>query len=131
MQERIDQELALLRKRFPALEYVKEGQWIRIPSYPLPSGWSKSQVDVAFQIPAGYPGAPPYGIYTPIGLTFNGQKPDAYTDPAPTQPPFPGTWALFSWTWVDGQWRPTTDLLTGCNLQNWVLGFAYRFKEGK
>lgn len=130
MDERIKKELELLRRRNPELEYKEEGRWIRIPSYPLPKGWNRVSTDVAFQIIAGYPGAPPYGIYVPAGLLFNQGRPDNYTEPAQTQPPFPGTWGVFSWQ-VDGQWRATTDLVTGSNLLNWVMGFADRFREGK
>lgn len=132
MEERIKKELELLLQRYPDLEYKEEGQWIRIPSYPLPEGWNRSSTDVAFQIPvAGYPGVPPYGIYTPTGLLFKQTKPDNYTEPAPTQLPFPGTWGIFSWRPDDGQWRATADLMTGSNLLNWVTGFADRFREGK
>lgn len=130
MRERIEQELALLRKRYPNLEYKEEGQWVRIPAYPLCEGWSRTSTDVVFQIPVGYPGTSPYGIYTPSGLKFNGSPPDNYTDPAPNRPTFEGTWAIFSWQ-IDGQWRATSDLLTGSNLLNWVLTFADRFREGK
>lgn len=131
MQERIEQELTLLRSHHPNLEYESEGRWVRIPSYQLPEGWNRSVIDVAFQIPIGYPGTPPYGIYTPAGLAFNRTRPDNYAEPASTQPPLGGTWGIFSWTPVEGQWRPTADLLTGSNLLNWVLGFADRFREGK
>jgi len=132
VKERIEQEIALLKKYFPYLEYREDGDWFLVPSYPLPSGWSKATTDVAFQLPAaGYPGAPPYGIYTPSGLTFDGSKPDNYTDPAPAQPPFGGSWGIFSWEPQQGQWRATADLLTGSNLLNWVQGFAERFRQGK
>ena len=131
MEERIEQELVLLRRYHPDLEYKEEGRWVRILAYPLPEGWNRSSTDVAFQIIVGYPGTPPYGIYAPAGLTFNGARPDNYVEPASTQPPFPGTWGIFSWTPVEGQWRATADLLTGSNLLNWVIGFADRFREGK
>ena len=130
MQERIDAELALLHGRYADLEYVSGGRWLRIPSYPLPPGWNRPVTEVAFQIPTGYPGAPPYGIYVPGGLTFQGAKPNRYTDPAPTQPPFPGAWAVFSWT-PDGEWRATADVRSGSNLINWATGFAARFREGE
>ena len=128
MQERIEQELRLLRTRFSDLEYVAQGQWVRIPDYPLPEGWNRTTTDVAFPIPVGFPGTPPYGIYAPVGLTFNGQRPDNYTEPAGT--PFSGTWGVFSWAPGDG-WRATADPATGSNLLNWVVGFAVRFREGK
>lgn len=131
MEERIEKELALLRQRYHDLEYKEEGHWIRIPSYPLREGWNRASTDVAFQIPVSYPGTPPYGIYTPAGLLFNGERPNNYTEPGSNQPPLPGTWGIFSWSPADGQWRPTADLSTGSNLLNWVIGFADRFREGK
>ena len=131
MDERIQQELVLLRGRWPNLEYRPDGHWIRIHGYPLPLGWNRSETDVAFQVPVGHPGTPPYGIYTPSGLTFNDQRPDNYVEPAQVQPPFGGTWGIFSWRPDDGEWRPTADLATGSNLLNWIVGFAGRFKEGK
>jgi hypothetical protein len=131
MEDRIAQELALLRKRWGGLEYRDDGRWVKIPSYPLPEGWSARATDVAFQIPTGFPGAAPYGIYVPAGLRFRSETPANYTEPAGTQPPFGGSWGVFSWAPVDGEWRPTADPVTGSNLANWASGFADRFREGK
>jgi len=131
MQERIKNELTLIRQWFPDAEYHEEGHWVRIPSYPLPEGWSQSSTEVTFQIPVDYPGTPPYGIYVPAGLQFQNSRPNNYTEPAGNQPPFSGTWGIFSWAPADGQWRPTADIVKGSNLLNWVLGFAERFREGK
>lgn len=131
MQERVEEELALIRQQFPDTEHYEEGHWVRIPSYPLPEGWNRPSTEVAFQIPIGYPGTPPYGIYVPAELQFQGTRPDNYTEPASNQPPFSGTWGIFSWVPANGQWRPTAELRKGSNLLNWVLGFAERFKEGK
>ncbi len=130
MKERIEQELVLLRGRWPTLEYRAEGDWIRIPEYPLPVGWNRPCTDVAFQPHVTHPGTPPYGIYVPAGLTFNGLRPDNYAEPAPAQPPFGGVWGIFSWTPAD-EWRPTADPVAGSNLLNWAVGFADRFREGK
>jgi hypothetical protein len=131
VQERIEEELALVRSRFPGAEYCAEGHWIRVPSYALPDGWNRTATDVAFQVPVGYPGAPPYGIYVIAGLLFEGSRPDNYDEPAGGQPPFPGTWGIFSWTPIGGQWRPTADARNGSNLLNWVVAVADRFREGK
>jgi hypothetical protein len=131
MQERIEQELALLSSRFSCLTYVPAGHWIKIPSYPLFEGWNRIATDVVFQIPAGYPGTPPYGIYVEAGILFKETLPDNYTEPSSNRPPFGRTWGIFSWTPHDGQWRATADLVTGSNLLNWVLGFSERFREGK
>ena len=131
MEIRIREELALLRQRYDDLEYNEDGRWVRIPSYPLPEGWNRSLTDVIFQIPVGFPGTPPYGIYTPAGLLFKGERPNNYSEPTPTRPPFPGNWGIFSWMSDEGQWRPTADVVSGSNLLNWVVGFAARFREGK
>jgi len=96
----------------------------------LPHGWNREVTEVAFPIPVGYPGTPPYGIYVPAGILFNSMRPKDYTEPAPSQPPFGGTWGIFSWTLGDGQWRPAADAASGPNLVNWVLGFGVRFREG-
>lgn len=127
MQDRIEQEIEMLRQRFPQLE--RNRNWIRIPNYPLPEGWNRTATDVAFEIPPQYPGTPPYGICTPVGLMFRGAPPDSYT-PSHAEVPFAGTWGRFSWA-PEEQWRPTRDPHTGTNLLNWAIGFAQRFKEGK
>ena len=130
MEERIRQELELLRRRFPDLEYILSGHWIKIPRYPLPAGWNETATDVAFQVPIGYPGTLPYGIYVPSGIRFNSTTPGSYSEPAGTQPPFGGNWGIFSWTPADGEWRPMASSGGGSNLLNWVLGFGDRFREG-
>lgn len=128
MQERINQEIDLLQQRYPGSEYRQAGHWVRIPTYPLPTGWNRSSTDVAFQIPIGYPGTPPYGICTQEGLLFDGQRPDDCTPANPT-PPFGGAWTRFSWQ--PDAWQPATKVTAGSNLLNWVVGFAERFREGK
>jgi len=131
MQARIQQELPLLRQKWPELEYVEAGHWIRIPSYPLPPNWNWKECDVAFQVRAGYPGTPPYGIYVPAGILYKGERPVNYVEPASAPPPFSGKWGVFSWLPVEGKWYPTADPCAGSNLVNWVIGFAQRFREGK
>ena len=129
MQERIDQELALLRRRFVEAGYEPAGRWVLVRAYALPAGWNRSTTDVAFQIPIGHPGTQPYGFYVPIGLLIRGERPDNYSEPADPFPPFGGTWGRFSWQ-PDG-WQPSADVIAGSNLLNWVTGFADRFREGK
>ncbi len=130
MQQRIVQEIDLLKTRFAELEWQPVGQWVRIPKYLLPPGWNSSDTQLAFPIPIEYPGGPPYGIYVPAGIRFGGQLPNSYTEQAPTQPPFGGAWGIFSSTTQDGAWHATADLTKGSNLLNWVLGFQRRFEEG-
>ena len=128
-EERVQQELALLRTYYADLEH--RDNWIRIVAYSLPSGWTPNPIDVAVFVNAGYPGSPPYGIYVPNGLHYKGEIPGNYRERAKTQPPFGGTWAMLSWSPEDGQWKPKAKLTEGSNLLNWVMGFADRFREGK
>jgi hypothetical protein len=128
VQERIEQELTLLKARFPKIQYEPNGRWLRVPSFPTGTGWNRATTDVVFQIPVGYPGTSPYGIYVPGGLLFNGQRPNNYTEPAPTQPAFQGSWGIFSWS--PEEWRPGATASGGFNLVNWVVGFSQRFQEG-
>ena len=61
----------LLRQRWPDLEYIPDGHWVRLPQYgPLPDGWSPSLIPVVFQIQLAHPGTPPYGFYVPVGIQF-------------------------------------------------------------
>jgi hypothetical protein len=130
--QRILEELDLLRKYYPNLEFVEQGLWFRIPDYPLPQEkqWNRITTDVAFQVPAAYPGAPPYGIYVPSGLRCGEVIPDNYQEPAGQQPPFGGQWSMLSWAPDDGQWKPSS-ILTGTNLLNVVRAFTDRFIQGK
>lgn len=128
--ERIAAEIELLRGVYPGMRYESTGRWILLPGYALPDGWSATAVDVAFQISASHPGTPPYGVYAPSGLQFRGTAPTNYSDPAANQPPFPGRWAIFSWTPEEGQWLPLADPSKGANLVNWAVGIAQRFRQG-
>jgi hypothetical protein len=129
MRDRIEQELDLLRRRYAEVDHREDGDWVRIHPVPTAAGWSKEVIPVAFQIPQGYPGTPPYGFYVPRGLNHQGGQPQSYQDLAGTQPPFPGEWGMFSWAHDTG-WRPTGDIIGGSNLLNWTLSFADRFREG-
>jgi hypothetical protein len=130
MQDRIKQELQMLRQYFPLLEHIEVGNWIRVPSYPLVGGWNRTETDTVFQIPVTYPSTPPYGIYVPAGLLFNSTRPSNYVEPAGIQPPWPGSWGFFSWTADDGEWRSTGIVASSSNLMNWVKGLGDRFREG-
>lgn len=131
MNERIEQELKLLKREFPNLEYKEDIMWIYIPEYKLPPNiWNRDCVAVCFQIPAGYPGNPPYGFFVEGGLYLKGtnEKPSNYEEPVQT--PFGGNWGKFSWS-HDNSWRATSDLTLGSNLLNFVRSFRDRLKQGK
>lgn len=132
MTDRIAQELELLKKDYPNLEFREEGQWVLLPEYTLATDlWNKAVLPVCFQIPPAYPGEPPYGfcVQTDLVTKGAGEKPaNAYAEPANT--PFEGTWGKFSWQ-QDNSWHPTADLKSGSNLLDFVRTFQDRFKEGK
>ncbi|MGD0072452.1 MAG: E2/UBC family protein [Candidatus Bathyarchaeia archaeon] len=133
MNDRIKDELELLRRSYPTLEYVEAGQWVRIKNYEIPSGlgWNRQTTDVCFQIPAAYPGTPPYGFYVPAGILINATRPESYQEPAQNKPPFEGSWALFSWQVDSPVWLPKADFRAGSNLLNFVRTFKERFSGGK
>lgn len=130
MTPRITREVALLQSAYLGLQY-DGGSWVLIPNYLLPSGWNRERTDVAFQIPTGYPATPPYGIYVPTGIRFGAASPSSYTEPAANQPPFPGTWAIFSWSPDDGEWQvPSAETIGRASLMSFVRGFQVRFAQG-
>lgn len=126
--ERIEAELVFLRSVFPTLRV--EGNWILLPGFPLPGGWSRPSIDVAFLVPDGFPGAPPYGIYVPSSLRFGGNPPQNFAERADTQPPFGGDWGILSWSVEDGDWVPGATVEKGANLLHWARGIGKRFAEG-
>ena len=130
MTPRVTKEIELLQRAYPSMKH-DGNSWIFIPSYPLPTGWNRTATDVAFQIPAGYPATPPYGVYVPVGIRFGVAAPANYTEPAANQPPFPGQWAIFSWAPGDGEWQvATTEVIGRASLLSFVRGFHDRFVEG-
>ncbi len=130
MPPRLAKELELLLRAFPDAKH-ENASWVFIPRYPLPPGWNRECTDVAFQVPAGYPATPPYGIYVATGIRFGTAMPSSYTEPAGNQPPFPGTWAIFSWAPGDGEWQvPSTEIIGRASLLSFVRSFQVRFAEG-
>jgi hypothetical protein len=132
MNDRIKEELELLRRNYSEVEYIDSGQWVKIKDYPIPQGlpWNRQTTDVCFQIPVGYPGTPPYGFYVAAGILYDGSPPNNYQEPAQNSPPFQGVWGLFSWSHGSG-WLPKADLRTGSNLLNFVRTLKDRFLEGR
>ena len=121
----------MLRSVYASLKIAGPEPWVLIPEYEIPAGtgWNREKTEVSLVIPPGYPGHPPYGIYVPAGVLCHGRPPSNYREPAPTAPPFPGSWGIFSWA-PAGPWPATADPTSGPNLVNWVRGFADRFREG-
>jgi len=128
MEARIEAELTLLGRQYTKVDFVEQGRWVMIAPVLIGVGWSMKEVPIAFQIPPGFPGTPPYGFYVPAGLTYNGHQPQSF-QPQASGVPFSGAWSMFSWGHESG-WRATADVVTGSNLFNWARSFALRFAEG-
>ena len=130
--ERVSAELRLLRGVFPDIVYSEDGHWFMIPDYPAAEalGWTPRPLPVAFHAQPGHPGQAPYGIWVPSGIRVAGSPPSNIQDPASRQPPFPGSWALLSWTSDGDQWRPRANIAAGSNLVNYAIGFRDRFLQG-
>ncbi len=130
MEDRIKQELDLLKKYYPDIKYSEQGRWVFIPKYILSSDlrWNEKEIDICFQIPIGYPGDPPYGFYIPAHLKCDDQPPLNASVPS-NKPPFDGTWIILSWQ--KDNWFPTADIQTGSNLLNFTRTFIHRFQEGR
>ncbi len=126
-EQRMDEEFRLLSSRVPNI--TRDGDWFMIPDYTVPEGWVPEPIAVAFRAQEGYPGAQPYGFWVPLGTRFNDQKPESYTEPAKSNPPFPGQWGFFSWSPQD-PWQFKEPIAAGSTLLNWALGFRQRFEEG-
>lgn len=127
-EQRLTDELALLRSAYPDLDYNREGGlcWVLIPSYPVPDGWSAREVEIAFQIPL-QPGQAPYAFCTRPALRLaNGEPPDRYNPTATT--PWGSDFAQFSWAPL-GQWIPKEDISAGANMLNFARSFADRLRE--
>lgn len=128
MASRIEDELNLLRTRFPDLGFQESGQWVLFPRYTLPpSIWDRDEVAVSFQIPPGYPAQKPYSFFVSprIELSAGGEVKNR-TDS--NDPPFEGNWMKYSWDLP--KWQATANLANGSNLLNFALTFHNRLAEG-
>lgn len=132
MEERIEEEFQLIRKYYPTLTVSNCKKWGLIENFKLPSemSWNKESIPVCFTIPSGYPGSVPYGIYVPSDLQCDHKEPMSFKKVADNKPPFEGDWGMLSWTPDAGEWKPTSDILLGSNLLNFINTFHDRFKEG-
>jgi hypothetical protein len=125
---RIEEEIALVLRAYPDLEFQSADLWARIPSYPLPDGiWHQEIVEVAFQFPAGLPGQQPYGFWVRPGLELRtGGTISSYTFPVTT--PFGDQFGQFSWS--PEVWTPRAEITAGTNMLDFVRSFSRRLAEG-
>lgn len=133
MRPRIAEELQLLRETFGKVDHVEAdgNDWFRIKRYAFPPGWTKDGLpveleQVLFNANSSYPTGDPYAFWTPTGLKFNDQVPEAGEV---SNSAFGGQWLQFSWA-PDGTWRAGSTVKSGSNLTDWAKSFAKRLAEG-
>jgi hypothetical protein len=126
--ERIGEELALLRSNFVDVEYLEAGHWVRIAECDVPDGiWNQDSVEVCFQIPELIPGQAPYGFYVRPNLSLkSGQAIGNYAYPADTG--FGANWGKFSWQLQ--VWTPSADIVAGTNMVNFARSIGDRLRQG-
>jgi hypothetical protein len=125
---RVEEEIALLREHFPAIEVRPDLVWARIPEYEVPSHlWRQDLVEVVFQFPPGLPGQQPYGFWIRPRLDLaSGGVVNNFTFPVST--PFGDNFGQFSW--APEVWAPHADLKAGTNMLDFVRSFRTRLAQG-
>jgi hypothetical protein len=126
MIDRVRDEIALVRSRYPDLEFREVDFWARIPSYPLPQGWDRASIEVAFQVPRDFFAQQPYAFWVRPPLQVPGAGMPTNTS-GPVATGFGEGWQQFSWA-PDG-WQPGPDVRKGTNLLDFVRSFTRRFTD--
>ena len=125
MHKRVNLEVELLRKQFPALLCGDQLDWVLIPELVLPEGrFNKMTTTVLFRIPVGYPATGPDNFFVDGALRLkDGSNPPAFnigsqssSGSAPTE----GSWGWFSWH--PQAWRPAATVEAGDNLLGFIRG---------
>ncbi len=120
MNERVRQEIELLRTKYPNLQRGEKLDWVLLPDYPLPAGrYNREKTKLFFLITSGYPLTAIDNFFVEAGLLFaNGQGGiPAYREgstPSGAPLPVPGNWGWFSWH--PNAWRPAATIEGGDNL---------------
>lgn len=127
MKERLDQEIALLRKEYPAVRHSENYDWVVVKDVPLPDGYNRDATEILTFLPAGYPETPPDNFFVPAGLRLtNGDQIDAFNRNHRTHEG--EQWARFSWH-EDSGWSPTEDVKDASNLLTFMGTVEERLKE--
>lgn len=124
---RLEQELALVQKRFAKATLGSSEEYVLIPDFPVPSGWNQPSTRLLVLIPPGYPQVPPDCFYADDTLRLAS---GALAGNSETGRPQAGqAWLWFSYHLEAADWKPTADPATGSNLQTFLLGIERRLEE--
>lgn len=126
MKERIEEEIELLRAKYPNLQHGENFDWIIIPDFPLQGHWNRPRTKLLFLIPPSYPHAPPDNFYVETGLKLkNGGDPSNYNEGAGV--PVGGAWGCFSWH--AEKWQPSSSVKEGDNFLSFMRAVGIRLRE--
>ena len=126
MQDRIIQEIALLKEKFPNLQHGENYDWVMVPDFPLCDGYNRKSTKLLFLIHNTYPHTAPDCFYVEIGLRLiNGNMPSNYNEEMNV--PVGGNWGYFSWH--PEIWQPTDQIEEGDNLLSFVKVVNLRLRE--
>jgi hypothetical protein len=126
MNERIVEEIGMLREKYPNLQHGANYDWVEIPDYPLPAGWNRKATNLLFFIPNTYPLTAPDNFYVGAGLRKqDGVTPSSYTEGQTV--PVPGNWGQFSWH--PEVWKPSATSAEGDNLVTFMRSVGIRLRE--
>src|ERR1700692_2070370 len=125
MQQRVSEEIELLKKQFVDLQHGDQFNWVLIPELVLPSErYNKAHTKMLFSIPIGYPQTGPDNFFVDNDLRLkNGTNPQAFnigSKASNGSAPIPGDWSWFSWH--PQTWCPAATIEGGDNLLGFVRG---------
>jgi hypothetical protein len=125
--ERRTLEISLLKDRYGEAEIGPNLEYLIFKKYRLPPSWSQDTTELLVLIPPGYPMTPPDNFYVSNGLRLqSGQMPGNYGD---GNQQLGRSWGFFS-VHIDGEWKPSADLLHGDNLMTFMFSIVEkRLKE--
>jgi hypothetical protein len=126
LQERIIQEVALLKEKYPLLQHGQNYDWLMIPDFVLPEGYNKPATNLMFLIPHTYPHTSPDCFYVETGLRLgNGNLPLNYNEHMDV--PVGGSWGYFSWH--PEIWQAASQIEEGDNLLSFIKAVKLRLRE--
>lgn len=130
MKDRIEAEIALLRRVYPSLVHGEALDWVMVPDYLLPpASYNRTSTRLLVLLPSIYPQSPPDNFYVDVGLrAADGSGLNNYSEGGGV--PIPGSWGNFSWH-SDGEWKPGVTPETGDNLTTFFRSVNIRLREGK
>lgn len=126
MEERIAEEIRLLKDKYPSLQHGEGYAWVMIPDFNLPEGYNRKITRLLFLISGSYPHVSPDNFYVDAGLKFANNNPlTSYSEGA--QVPIEGSWGCFSWH--PEIWQPSAEIQKGDNLLTFMKSVNIRLRE--